>query len=84
MTTRTQYTRPSLGVPAPRPRHRSLDEYELLGHYEHWREDLAPTKALGLRALRWGVPWYRVAPQPGKFDEPDHIGEGQAQRARSR
>ena len=26
-------------VPQVRPGHRSLDEYELMGHYEHWRED---------------------------------------------
>ncbi len=23
---------------------------------------------LGVQALRWGVPWYRVEPQPGQFD----------------
>ncbi|HLM00027.1 MAG TPA: family 1 glycosylhydrolase, partial [Pyrinomonadaceae bacterium] len=55
-------------VPQTRPGHRSLDEYELMGHYEHWREDLALARELGLRALRWGVPWYKVEPEPGKFD----------------
>ena len=55
-------------VPQTRPGRRALDEYELIGHYEHWREDLALAKALGLRALRWGVPWYRVEPEQGKFD----------------
>ena len=55
-------------VPQTRPGHRSLDEYELMGHYEHWREDLALAPELGLKALRWGVPWYRVEPEPGKFD----------------
>ena len=55
-------------VPQTRPGHRALDEYELIGHYDHWREDLALAKALGLRALRWGVPWYRVEPEQGKFD----------------
>ena len=55
-------------VPQTRPGHRALDEYELMGHYEHWREDLALGRTLGVKGLRWGVPWYRVEPQPGKFD----------------
>ena len=55
-------------VPQSRPGHRALDEYQLIGHYEHWREDLALARELGLGALRWGVPWYRVEPHPGEFD----------------
>src|SRR5436305_234867 len=39
-----------------------------MDHYEHWREDLALGRELGVRALRWGVPWYRVEPLPGEFD----------------
>lgn len=55
-------------VPQTRRGHRALDEYELIGHYEHWREDLALARDLGLQALRWGVPWHRVEPQEGQFD----------------
>lgn len=55
-------------VPQTRPGHRALDEYELMGHYEHWREDLALAREIGVQALRWGIPWYRVEPQPGEFD----------------
>jgi beta-glucosidase len=55
-------------VPQTRTGHRALDEYQLIGHYEHWREDLALARELGLKAMRWGVPWYRVEPQPGEFD----------------
>ncbi len=55
-------------VPQVKPTHRALDEYQLMGHYEHWREDLALARDLGVRALRWGVPWYRVEPLPGEFD----------------
>jgi beta-glucosidase/6-phospho-beta-glucosidase/beta-galactosidase len=55
-------------VPQTRPGQRALDEYELMGHYEHWRADLALVRDLGLQALRWGVPWYKVEPQPGQFD----------------
>lgn len=51
-----------------RPGHRSLDEYELMGHYEHWREDLSLARELGLRSMRWGIPWYKVEPERGKFD----------------
>ena len=55
-------------VPHVRPGHRSLDEYELMGHYEHWREDLTLATQLGLKSMRWGVPWYKVEPERGKFD----------------
>jgi beta-glucosidase/6-phospho-beta-glucosidase/beta-galactosidase len=55
-------------VPQTRKGQRALDEYQLIGHYEHWREDLALARELGLKAMRWGVPWYRVEPQPGEFD----------------
>jgi beta-glucosidase len=56
-------------VPQTRPGHRALDEYQLMGHYEHWRDDLALVRELGVRAIRWGAPWYRVEPfQPGEFD----------------
>jgi beta-glucosidase/6-phospho-beta-glucosidase/beta-galactosidase len=55
-------------VPQTRPGHRALDEYELMGHYRHWREDLALARELGMKAIRWGVPWYRVEPRPGDFD----------------
>jgi beta-glucosidase len=55
-------------VPQTRAGHRALDEYQLMGHYEHWREDLALAKKIGVQAIRWGVPWYRVEPYPGEFD----------------
>jgi beta-glucosidase len=55
-------------VPQTRPGHRALDEYQLMDHYDNWREDLALARDLGVKALRWGVPWYRVEPRPGEFD----------------
>ena len=55
-------------VPQTRPGHRALDEYELMRHYEFWREDLSLSRELGLKAVRWGPPWYKVEPEPGKFD----------------
>lgn len=55
-------------VPQTRPGHRALDEYQLMGHYQHWRTDLALARELGVRAIRWGIPWYRVEPIQGEFD----------------
>lgn len=55
-------------IPQERPGLRAMDEYELMGHYDHWREDLALARELGLQAMRWGIPWYRVEPQRGHFD----------------
>jgi beta-glucosidase/6-phospho-beta-glucosidase/beta-galactosidase len=47
---------------------RTLDEYELTGHYEHMDEDLALFAELGLRAVRYGIPWHRINPQRGVWD----------------
>jgi beta-glucosidase len=47
---------------------RMLDEYALTHHYLYWREDLDRVAALGVRALRYGIPWYKVEPEPGRFD----------------
>lgn len=55
-------------VPQTRIGHNSLDEYELMGHYQHWREDLGLCKEIGVQALRWGIPWYKVEPEKGRFD----------------
>jgi len=55
-------------VPQARPGQRPLDEYELMEHYEHWREDLDLGRQLGLKGMRWGVPWYKVEPEKGHFD----------------
>jgi beta-glucosidase len=47
---------------------RTLDEYELTGHYERWREDFGLIAELGVRAARYGVPWHRIQPAPGQWD----------------
>ncbi len=47
---------------------RLLDEYILTGHDRRWREDLRLVADLGVRWLRYGIPWYRVNPAPGRFD----------------
>lgn len=56
-------------LPQPhRKTRRVLDEYQLTGHYDHWRHDLDRVATLGVHAIRFGIPWYRVNPAPGVFD----------------
>lgn len=47
---------------------RVLDEYALTHHYLYWREDIDRAAGLGVRAMRYGIPWYKVEPAPGVFD----------------
>jgi beta-glucosidase/6-phospho-beta-glucosidase/beta-galactosidase len=44
------------------------DELEECGHYERWREDLALVKKLGLKVLRYGLPYHRIHGGPGAYD----------------
>ena len=55
-------------IPQSRPGMRALEEYALTQHYEQWEQDLGLAASLGVRAIRWGIPWYRVEPEPGRFD----------------
>ena len=55
-------------IPQTRSGHRRLDEYELMDHYGHWRADVDRVAQLGVKMLRYGIPWYRVNPAPGVFD----------------
>jgi beta-glucosidase len=54
-------------VPHAFPGHRALDEYELTQHYRFWSEDLGLAAEAGAGAIRYGFPWYRVNPAPGRF-----------------
>jgi beta-glucosidase len=54
-------------VPHAFPGHRALDEYELTQHYRFWSEDLALAAEAGAGAIRYGLPWYRLNPAPGRF-----------------
>ncbi|MFO0447736.1 MAG: family 1 glycosylhydrolase [Pseudomonadota bacterium] len=47
---------------------RTLDEYELTEHYSRIEADLALFADLGLRAVRYGIPWHRINPAPGAWD----------------
>lgn len=37
-------------------------------HYRRWRDDLALTRDLGIRYLRYGPPYYRMHLGPGSYD----------------
>ncbi len=39
-----------------------------MDHYGLWREDIDRVADLGVKMLRYGIPWYRVNPAPGVFD----------------
>ncbi len=55
-------------IPQARPGLRPLEEYELTQHYQLWREDIDRAADLGISQIRWGIPWYRVNPRPGRFE----------------
>ena len=55
----------------PQARHlneKPLDEYELTQHYHFWKEDIDRARDLKIQMIRYGIPWYKVNPSPGKFD----------------
>jgi beta-glucosidase/6-phospho-beta-glucosidase/beta-galactosidase len=45
-----------------------VDELEKTQHYTHWGSDLLKVKSLGVKSLRYGVPWHRIHTAPGEFD----------------
>ncbi len=56
-------------ITAPHPvTGRTLDEYELTGHYERWRDDLGLVAELGVPCARYGVPWHRIQPERSVWD----------------
>ncbi|HEY8471028.1 MAG TPA: family 1 glycosylhydrolase [Natronosporangium sp.] len=55
-------------IPQTRPGERPLDEYELTQHYQHWYEDLRLAAEAGATMIRWGIPWYRVNPEPDRWN----------------
>jgi beta-glucosidase len=55
-------------IPQLAPGGRILDEYVLTQHDRFWRDDLQRIADLGVRHMRYGIPWYQVNPAPGVFD----------------
>jgi beta-glucosidase/6-phospho-beta-glucosidase/beta-galactosidase len=46
---------------------RALDEYELTQHYHYWHDDLRLARESGATTIRYGIPWYRIEPERGRF-----------------
>jgi beta-glucosidase len=46
---------------------RTLDEYQLTGHYERWPADIDLISSLGVSAARYGIPWHLINPERGKW-----------------
>jgi beta-glucosidase/6-phospho-beta-glucosidase/beta-galactosidase len=44
------------------------DQMAKCGHYERWREDFACAAQIGVRALRYGIPLYRIWLGPDRYD----------------
>ena len=51
-----------------KPTGKVLDEYELTDHYRLWRQDFDHISPIGLDAVRWGIPWYRIQPEKNVWD----------------
>jgi beta-glucosidase len=54
-------------VPQTAVGRRALDEYELTQHYDRWASDLELARATGATTMRYGIPWYLVNPERGRF-----------------
>jgi beta-glucosidase/6-phospho-beta-glucosidase/beta-galactosidase len=44
------------------------DQLAECGHYEHWRKDLSLVRDLGLKVLRYGLPYHLTHLGPGRYD----------------
>ncbi len=44
------------------------DQMEECGHYVHWKKDLELVRDLGLKYLRYGLPYYKIHLAPDKWD----------------
>ncbi len=44
------------------------DLLEECGHYTRWRDDLRLTRDLGLKVLRYGLPYHKTHLGPGRYD----------------
>jgi len=45
-----------------------MDELDKTGHYVHYARDIELVTELGIRHLRYGIPFHRVNPSDGVFD----------------
>ena len=45
-----------------------VDQMEVCGHYERWREDFDCVQEIGINYLRYGPPIHKTYLGPGKYD----------------
>src|SRR5690349_20611432 len=45
-----------------------VDEMQKTRHYQHWKEDLALVRDLGIEYLRYGPPYYTAHLGDGRYD----------------
>jgi beta-glucosidase/6-phospho-beta-glucosidase/beta-galactosidase len=45
-----------------------IDEMEVCGHYQHWREDFDAVQEIGINFLRYGPAIHKTFLGPGKYD----------------
>ena len=49
--------------------HLGVDQFQWTQHHRYWREDLKLAREqLGLKYLRYALPWHVLEPEPGKFN----------------
>jgi beta-glucosidase/6-phospho-beta-glucosidase/beta-galactosidase len=61
----------SVGIECSNPiscENQRVDQLELTGHYEHWQQDLALVRELGVRYLRYGPPIHKIFLGPDSYD----------------
>jgi len=44
------------------------DQLEECGHYKHWKKDFQLVKEMGLKVLRYGLPYYKIHLGPDEYD----------------
>ncbi len=44
------------------------DQLEECGHYKHWKKDFQLVKDMGLKVLRYGLPYYKIHLGPDEYD----------------
>src|ERR1041385_5211881 len=49
--------------------HLDVDQFQWTQHNRYWREDLKLAREeLGIKYLRYALPWHVLEPEPGKFN----------------
>ena len=58
-----------VGIESSSIPHLDVDQFEWTQHNQNWRADLQlVSQELGLRHLRYSIPWHYIQPRRGQFD----------------